>query len=424
MITPKVALLEYFTSASYSLVFLVKKGLSKPLTFELRHQADHQPITQDELLQCAERLMLDFHGLPPNWESPGRIQRFRQLLALPPAVSAVKRSKELLQINLNKPAFSYETTYWERLSDALLPAELREQISDCDLLCFIPHGPLHLLPFAALRWSPVEYLIERFGICYVLSAAVLRYCQSKNRKRTLDVSHGPTSCFIAAVAAEDDHDPQEFEADGETLTQIFQEKGLGDRVTALVGAQPAQNRLPASKALIQQRMGGFDIVHLACHGLFEAEGPGSDALDSGLLVSDGEAAFKLADIRSLPPAQRASHFLTAREILGLELSADLVTLRACSSGRAEIRSGDEIIGLTRAFLYAGAPSLIVSLWNVNKSSSRRLLDYFYRFWLSINNPLPKWQALQQAQIKILRDPDPRYSHPYHWAAFVLIGDWL
>lgn len=420
-----VALLEYFTAPDYCLVFLVKAGQNQPGVFELRLPPPAgRLLTQADLLACVERLMLDFHGLPPGWDTPERLPHFRGLLALPPAVTAAKRSKEILQLNLKKPAFAYSLDYLDNLAPALFPPALRTEIEACDLLCIVPHGPLHALPFAALRWSPQEYLVERFGLCTVPSAAVLRYCQSKNQARREPRPAGPASCLIAAVAAADDQDPLEFEADGASLAEIFAARSRQAQVTRLLGARAADGRRPAAKDLILQTIAGHELVHLACHGLFSDEDAGGDPLDSGLLVSDGETALSLAAASRMSPAERLSHFITAREILGLQLSAGLVTLRACSSGRAEIRSGDELLGLTRALLYAGAPSLIVSLWNVNKLSSRRLLDEFYRLWLSTEDPLPKWQALQQAQISLLRSPQDDYSHPYHWAAFTLVGDWL
>ncbi len=417
----RVAMIEYFTTSSNTLIFFVRKGMAEPTVVEAREDALHQPFTREYMLHCAERLIVDFHGLPRDWDSESRFERYKRLLSLPPAVNAGKRKKEILQINLRNPKFAYELTYWENLSNVLLPAELRTEIADCDLLCFVPQGPLHSLPFAALRWSEQEYLIERFGICHAPSASVLRYCQSKNPRRVTGLNHQPTSCLIVAVAA-DKEDPQDFEADGERLADLFREQNASARVTYLVGTSKTGSTHPASKVLLQGAAAGQDIIHLACHGLFGVERNSRDPLDSGLLVSDGVAALSLDDVSSLSPAEISSHFLTAREVFDLELTADLVTLRACSSGRAEIETGDELIGLTRAFLYAGASSLIVSLWNVNKRSSQLLLNDFYRLWLDKQHPLPKWQALQQAQKNLLQNPE--YQHPYHWAPFILVGDWL
>jgi CHAT domain-containing protein len=417
-----VALLEYFTSEEKTLVFLALAGLEAPLVFEVR-DATGRAVTAGHLRLCLERLIVDFHGLPTGWDADAaRFAHSKEALALAPAVNAAKRSKDIKERNLDNPAFAYQLTYWEEMSRALLPAGLRDQLGRCKLLCIVPHGPLHALPFAALRWSDDTYLIERFGLCQVPSASVLRYCRSQNRRRRTEPEHRPRRCLVAAVASDDDPDPREFEADGDTLAQLFLAAGEGREVVRLIGAETTEANRPASKAAVLGAMGGCDLIHLACHGLFEAGLGRPDPLDdAGLLVSDGHARPPLGGLHRLPPDERAAYFLSAREMFAVPLAADLVTLRACSSGRAQVQSGDELLGLVRALLYAGAPSLIVSLWNVNRRSSQRLLSEFYRRWLDGEAP-PKWRALQQAQRGLLEDS--RYAHPYHWAPFVLVGDWL
>ncbi|MEO6892795.1 MAG: CHAT domain-containing protein, partial [Ktedonobacteraceae bacterium] len=337
-----VALIEYFTTASDTLVFLLKKGQAEPLIIK-----PEQAITKADLLQCAERLILDFHGLPPGWDDSATYDHFKDLLSLPPSVNAGRRSKAVLQLNLKKPTFSYELKYWQRFSDQLLPAQLKAQLVDCELLCFVPHGPLHSLPFAALRWSEDEYLIEHFGICTVPSASVLRYCYSKNRRRRTGTErkYEPERCLIVAVAANEDEDPRVFEADGNTLATLFQARDAHASVTALVGTRATGSDHPASKAALQQAVAGQDVIHLACHGLFGLEGNSSDPLASGLLVSNGESSPKLNQVQQLSPAELSAHFLTAREVFRLHLEADLVTLRACSSGRVVVETGDELLGL-------------------------------------------------------------------------------
>jgi CHAT domain-containing protein len=173
--------------------------------------------------------------------------------------------------------------------------------------------------------------------------------------------------------------------------------------------------------MIAQHAGCHDVIHLACHGVFASDLGSQDPLESALLVSDGRTIPTLDDLRRLPPQERTAFLLTAREVFGFELQADLVTLRACSSGRPEVHSGDELLGLSRAFLYAGSPSLIVAHWNVSQRSSGLLLNEFYRLWLDKSAPLPKWAALREAQVRMLRGGD---QHPYHWASYVLVGDWL
>jgi CHAT domain-containing protein len=414
---PGAALIEYFVSARGTRIFLVTPDNTAPRVFEAR-LPDGESVMPAHLLARARRLLIDFHGLPDGWDGGPAADDYRGALRLEPAVPAQKRSLPVLQRNLAKPVFAYDLTYWQQLSEALLPRELRAAIEDRDLLCIVPHGPLHSLPFAALRWSETEFLIDRFGLCHAPSASVLRYCQRKNPRRSDAAGGVPKTCFVAAVAAADDADPAEFEADGSMLAAHF----ASGMFTLLSGAAPHNGTEPASKDRIRARIGGHAVVHMACHGVFGGDLSSGDPLDSGLLVSDGAAARGLAEFARLSPEERAACLLSAREILRLPLEADLVTLRACSSGRAEVESGDELIGLQRAFLYAGASSLVVSLWNVHKLSSHRLLTEFYNRWLDAGNPMPKWRALQEAQRSLIRDPE--YGHPYHWAPFVLAGDWI
>lgn len=117
----------------------------------------------------------------------------------------------------------------------------------------------------------------------------------------------------------------------------------------------------------------------------------------------------------------ARDILTAREIFNLKINAQLVTLSACQTGVNENKPGDELIGLTRAFLYAGAASVLVTLWSVNALSTEVLMKKFYT---ELKNGRDKATALQVAQIALMEDKDyPEWKHPYYWAPFVLVGDW-
>jgi len=138
-----------------------------------------------------------------------------------------------------------------------------------------------------------------------------------------------------------------------------------------------------------------DIIHFSCHGYFDD----LDPLSSGVELHNKEK-------------------LTAREIFNMRLNAELVTLSACETGLNEIKPGGELIGLTRSLLYAGTPSVIVSLWIVDSTSTQELMLEFYRL---LKNGKDKADALKEAQIKIMEKPE--YSHPYYWAPFILVGDW-
>jgi hypothetical protein len=415
---PGLAILEYVVATDATHVLLLKQGLDQPLVWEARDQNGGLPRRALEL--CAARLLIDFHGLPPNWDLSPNL-RLREARNLPPAVPAAKRNKAVLERNLGNASFHYEMDYWTRLGTRLLPAPLRPHLEECHLLCLIPHGPLHGLPFAALPWTEDQFLIERFGLCHAPSLGVLRFCRSRNPRRASGPGAPPSSALVAAVAAQDDEEPALFEGDATLLAEICEAQSPGTHVATLVGANPQDGGRPASRAAVLDEAPTHGLIHLACHGVFGGDQQG-DPLDSGLLVSDGETVLSLTDAATMTPRQRRPWIISARDLFALRLRADLVTLRACSSGRSQVEAGDELLGLTRAVLYAGAASLIVALWNVHKKSSQLLLSTFYQAWLQQGTagPVPKWQALQQAQLAVLR---AGYAHPFHWAPFMLMGDW-
>ncbi|TAJ97533.1 CHAT domain-containing protein, partial [bacterium] len=139
----------------------------------------------------------------------------------------------------------------------------------------------------------------------------------------------------------------------------------------------------------------YDILHFAVHGELNQEDPLSSAL---LLAAGGKGDGKL----------RAS------EIFSLNLKADTVVLSACETGLGKITNGDEIIGLTRAFIYAGTPSVITTLWKIDDRASYELMREFY----TNLKTKKKAEALRQAQLKIMKE----FPHPFFWAAYELSGE--
>jgi CHAT domain-containing protein len=151
----------------------------------------------------------------------------------------------------------------------------------------------------------------------------------------------------------------------------------------------------ATAAVFLDALRTKDIVHYAGHAGFDERQP----LRSGLVLSDG--------------------LLTAEQLFAAgEAAATLVTLSGCETGLNGVASGDEIVGLTRAFLYAGVPTLLTSLWRVDDLTTLQLMTRFYDCWL--NQAMPRADALRTAALEV------RASHPEAidlWAAFVLVGDW-
>ncbi|MFI5915217.1 CHAT domain-containing protein [Dactylosporangium sp. NPDC051541] len=259
-----------------------------------------------------------------------------------------------------------------------------------------------MLPFHALRGADGRYLVEAHGVTYVPSLTVLRLIYDSPSAPPSD----GWSAFVAGVAAQGDAHPEFFEHDDEVLA------AAAARVSVCRGPrQVTPDRVLAGIA-------EHDLVHLTCHGFYDE----TDPLRSGLMLGDGTASPPRT-VRSIPPRARHRFLATAEDVLATRTTANIVTLRACSTGLVgERNAGDEFDGLTRSFLQAGARSVLAGQWNVDQRSSRRLVQSFYRAWLGTG--AAKWQALRAAQLELLTDPtDPALAHPYHWAALSLLGDW-
>jgi len=162
--------------------------------------------------------------------------------------------------------------------------------------------------------------------------------------------------------------------------------------------------LEASETNVKKRgINSYRFLHFATHGLLNAERPQF----SGLVLS-------------LVGEKEGDGFLRTQEIFNLRLGSPLVMLSACETGLGKERRGEGVIGLTRAFIYAGAPTVGVSLWSVDDDSTAELMAAFYKGLLAGQSVSPS-SALRLAQQKMIESK--RYSEPYFWAPFVLIGDW-
>jgi len=231
-----------------------------------------------------------------------------------------------------------------------------------DLIYFVPYGLLHYLPLHALELNR-EPIIKQHPVAYLTSASLIRFCQNKGSDKL-------ENCVSFGV---------DFEDEAEKVAELFKVKPY--------------IRSNATKYKVVEACTNKDIIHFSCHGKFDYKDP----LSSGVILYNKEV-------------------LTAREIFNLNLDTELVTLSACDTGINDRSPGDELVGLTRAFFYAGAPSVIVSLWKVSAESTQELMLEFYKL---LKSGKDKAVALQKAQVKIMKD----YPHPYYWAPFVLVGDW-
>ena len=250
------------------------------------------------------------------------------------------------------------------LHEALI-APLIEFIADKDLI-IVPSGSINYVPFAAL-WEGSRYLVETREVSVAPSASAW-VSLSRRRKRRIN--------SFLAVGYADEQIPM-AESEAESVAAIFSDSTLliGDRAdsTSFLSTAPSA-----------------DGIHLACHGQFRADNP----MYSSLHLANG--------------------WITVDDLCDIRLKARLVTLSACESGVSEVFAGNEILGLAKGFLTAGADSVLVSLWNVMDQTSAELLPKFYSAYVGGRSPA---SALAFIQKECIRDQ----IHPYFWAPFILIG---
>jgi len=160
----------------------------------------------------------------------------------------------------------------------------------------------------------------------------------------------------------------------------------------------------ATKANFLKDTLDYQILHLAMHGKLNDQYP----LNSHLLFSKNKKEIKEDDYK-----------LYASDLYLHELNADLTILNACETGTGELRKGEGVMSLSRAFTYAGCPSLMMSLWSIDENPSARILEIFLK---SVKKGNQKDKALQQAKLDYLDNTSTIYSHPYYWAGLVLTGN--
>lgn len=304
---------------------------------------------------------------------------------------------------------------------SLLIAPASAFVAAADRVLISPDGPLHSLPFAALvepqreedRSATPRYLVELKPLHTAVSATV--YAELKKGRR----ARSPQATTLAAFG-DPEYGGRGTAAGKQPATPLANTIGrrasglpplpasrtevneiarlYGRRASRYLGADATETRVKA----LGKHVGH---VHFATHGIIDEQWP----LNSGIALT--------------PPGTssdpRDNGVLQAWEIIDhLRLDADLVTLSACETALGAEAGGEGLVGLTRAFHYAGARSVLASLWSVADDSTAELMTNFYRY---VRMGRSKDAALRAAQLDLVRSR--HFSHPFHWAAFTLSGDW-
>jgi hypothetical protein len=309
------------------------------------------------------------------------LDRDARAVRLPVSLDEVTRRVGRLRFHLEKGCFGRAYTRgraeaWREATDHHLrflaerlwkPLGVRE-----GRVVVVPHGPLHSLPFAALPLDDGSCVVDRHVLSHLPSASSRRYLT-----RSAADARAPTRDIrVLAVEVTDERIP-------ETRREIDEVRRTFRRGATLRGPK-------ATAEGFRQAVQGADVIHIATHGLFR----GDDPAFSALRFADG--------------------WMSLPEIYGLRLPAKLVCLSACQSGRNWVGEGDELVGLTRGFLHAGAGSLLVSLWPVDDASTADLMIRFYR-------GLRQGRVVDETLGDAMRELRREHPHPYYWAPFLLVG---
>jgi len=297
---------------------------------------------------------------------------------------------------------------------AALIQPFEKELSEAEMVYFVPHSMLHHLPFHALIDSNGKYLVEKVSLAYVPSINVLRHCREsnmRNRDSLLAVANPKTGWEPLPAT----------EREAAAVSAMFDQKEV------FTGAG-------ATEKLVKEKAAQFDVLTFPTHGELVKDNPTKSNLR--FTPGDGEDGK-----------------WTVKEIFETDLRANLVALSACETGLArgyrgeEALRADDFVGLTRAFMYAGVPSVLGSLWKVADDSAVALMTAFFKNWKE--KGMDKAEALRQAQLAMIRGelklgmvvrgpggvgqidaeqvqqqmPTNLGRHPYFWAPFLLIGDY-
>ncbi len=371
-----------------------------PVRKEDGGQAPHSPISTEHLaellpesstmleyfMQGDDMLIFTLHARHRRAEVttvPGAVNRLGRLLPLFRTnidLVAQQMSTEPAGLANDSTLIANAMGLTRKLYDLLLrPVE--QHISSDGRLIIVPYGPLHSLPFHALQ-NEKGYLIERCEVAYLPAAAMLSLQETRhpviqrsgNRPERIIVlghSHGGKLPYTLREA--------------QTVANLFDAE-------AYLEEQATVERLSSTT-------NHYKIIHIAAHGQNRMDAPDFSFL------------------------QLADRQLSMIDVFNLDLPTDLITLSGCETGLAVIGGGDELLGLGRGFLYAGAQSLLMSLWRVEDASTAKLMEQFYQRLLAGQSRAAALRGAQQSLLVSARtgSSPQAWQHPFFWSPFHLVG---
>lgn len=326
-----------------------------------------------------DTVYLEYFSYDEDEISPGKLILWAvtagdiQCFVLPASPSAAVKSIEELRMAIDGCDPGWKPISQKLYADLISPAEA--VLKGKKRIIISPYRALHYIPFHALLDSDGVPLVQRYPLVYSPSLSAFLIGKSRasgvgDRAVAFSIGNVKSGRFSPLPGTKD-----EVKAISGILRdcKVIQEKDFTSRC-------------------VSEYMNGRDIVHFATHGDLNPDSP----KESGLITSDGK--------------------LFIDDILRLKMRARLVVLSACSTNLGRLFPGEDQVGITRAFMYAGAPSIVSSLWSVSDESTAKLMTCFYS---NLAKKMDKDEALRQAELTLMKE----YPDPVHWAPFILTGDW-
>lgn len=339
-------------------------------------------------------------------------------------------------------------TKGRELHDLLIPQGALKRVSTAGILYVVPGGSLYILPFEALippqtaADKRLRFLVESRPVAYLSSASLLKTLrESTGRKREKPLY--PLIAFANPVYGgkgkaaggnglspghpqepkhPDENAPEVsvrslafMDLMGGAFVELPETEDEAKEIMSLLGApqgsQPLQLRDAASRSNIMRmnetdRLKDYRYLVFSCHGILPEEVDG--VRQPSLVLSHPD------------PQNKEDGFLTMADVFRLKLNADFVSLSACNTGMGKIVRGEGVIGLTRAFMYAGTPALMVNLWSVESQSAKLLNTGFYR---NLKEGANRAEALRRSKLNLIQGEEGDHlRHPFFWAPSVIFGD--
>lgn len=285
---------------------------------------------------------------------------------------------------------------------------IKNSIEPAEVLYIIPDDILYYLPFAALisnHKNNKRFLVQDYALAYAPSAAVLNHCLKRKKSKI------PPKQMKILIVGDPIKNLPAAEKEARKISNLYVHSKL------LIGDEISE------KIVVNSLSEGFNIIHFATHAIINENSPLFSHL---VLEGQPDSAKESAENDSSTDTKNYDGLLMTHEVFNLNLSnVSLVNLSACKTAGGRLFRGEGVVGMTRAFVKAGASSMITSLWKIDDNYTEKIMTAFYEQWN--NNGISKAHSLKEAQNKVIRemasDNQIKYPHPYAWAAFILTGDY-